>query len=223
MSQKPTTDIPDEWRAPLLRAALSHVPFDGWSDRILTLAARDLDLEPGVAKLAFPGGVADMIDLLARQRDDDMARIATPRALGEMSLRDKITLLVRTRIETESDMRETARRTLAYLSLPGHYGLALRILYRTVDRMWKCAADPSTDFNYYTKRLTLSAVYSSTYLYWLNDESENFTETWGFLDRRISDVMSFEKTKARIRKITGKLPDFWEKVSKTRYPSPSQP
>ena len=35
-------------------------------------------------------------------------------------------------------------------------------------------------------------------LYWLGDASPNFANTWAFLDRRIEDIMRFEKTKAQL-------------------------
>lgn len=214
----PKTDIPDQLREPLLKAALPHVPFDGWSDRILTIAAQELDLDPGLAKLAFPGGASDMIDLLSVQQDQKMVAVCTDETLNKLKIREKITLLVRSRIEAEQDIREAARRAVTYLALPINSALGLKILYRTVDLMWKTIHDSSTDFNFYTKRLTLSAVYSSTFLYWLNDESEDYQETWDFLDRRIANVMQFEKAKAKIREMTAKIPDCWKTISRLRYP-----
>ena len=65
--------------------------------------------------------------------------------------------------------------------------------------MWNALEDTSTDSNWYTKRATLSAVYSSTILFWLGDESLGSKDTWDFLDRRIKNVMAFEKTKAKIK------------------------
>ncbi len=221
-TRQKATDIPDDLREPLLEAALDHVPFDGWTDRILTLAARDLGLDPALARLAFPGGAQDMIDLLAQLHDQKMVAACPDERLRDMKIRDKITELVRARIEAEQEIREVARSAVTYLALPLNSALGLKILCRTVDLMWKCARDPSTDFNYYTKRLTLSAVYSSTLLYWLNDETEDHAATWAFLDRRISDVMTFEKTKAQvndqIEKLKRNLPDFWKGLSHLRYP-----
>ncbi len=208
----PKTDIPDDLRVPLLQAALVHVPFDGWSDRVLALAARDLDLDPGLAELAFPGGVRDMIDLLATSRDREMLARCRKDSLSSLKTGQKITLLIRRRIETGQDIREAVGRTVTFLSLPPNSPLGVKILARTVDLMWKAIDDPSTDFNYYTKRLTLSGVYSSTLLYWLNDESENYQDTWDFLDRRITNVMQFEKTKAKFRNMRAKLPDLWQKL-----------
>jgi ubiquinone biosynthesis protein COQ9 len=95
------------------------------------------------------------------------------------------------------------RRALALLSLPFNAGLALKLLYKTVDAMWYAAGDTSTDFNFYTKRATLAGVYSSTLLYWLADRSPGSEATWDFLDRRIDDVMKIEKLKSRVKSWTG--------------------
>lgn len=213
----PPDDIADNWREPLLRAALDHVPFEGWTPRLLRLAARDLGLEPGLAQLAFPGGVNEMIDLLAQIQDRKMQDSCPEDMLATLKIREKITRLVRRRIEVEADIREVTRSSATWLALPINSALGLKILYRTVDLMWKTIHDPSTDFNYYSKRLTLGTVYGSVLLYWLNDESEDYADTWAFLDRRIENVMQFEKGKAQFRKLTAKLPDFWRMAGKMRY------
>jgi len=216
MKKPLTTDNPDDLRMPLLEAALDHVPFEGWHDKITELAAHDLDLDPGLARLAFPGGVNDMIDLLAQTKDQEM--VIHAKELEGLKIREKITKLVRMRLEAEMPVREACRAALTHLALPMHSAQGLKILYRTVDLMWKTIHDPSTDFNYYTKRMTLAGVYSATLLYWLNDESENYTDTWAFLDRRIENVMQIEKTKAKMRGITDKMPDIWGLIHKYRHP-----
>ena len=60
------------------------------------------------------------------------------------------------------------------------------------------SGDTSDDVNWYTKRATLSGVYSATVLFWLGDDSLDNQATWEFLDRRISDVMRIEKAKAAV-------------------------
>ena len=65
--------------------------------------------------------------------------------------------------------------------------------------MWRIAGDVSTDFNHYSKRALLIGVYGSTSLIFLDDDSEGLADTRAFLDRRIDDVMRFEKVKARWR------------------------
>ena len=47
--------------------------------------------------------------------------------------------------------------------------------------------------NWYSKRLILAAIYKSTELFMIQDKSENFEETWKFLDRRFEDHRSFHE------------------------------
>ena len=69
------------------------------------------------------------------------------------------------------------------------------MLYKTCDQIWRISGDRSTDFSFYSKRLILSGVYSSTLLHWINDESKNSHDTENFLDRRLLDVSKIGKLK----------------------------
>ena len=194
-------------RAKILDAALAHVPFEGWTPRTLRLAAEDAGLDPVVAELAFPGGPADAIEYWSTVADVAM-RIAYEQAdTDAMRLREKITFLVRARIEAVADHREAVRRAITHMSRPPYARRGVRALYRTVDDMWYAAGDRSTDFSFYTKRVTLAGVLSSTVLFWLDDRSEGTAETWAFLDRRIANVMQIPKCRAAVRDLGNNLPD----------------
>ena len=67
------------------------------------------------------------------------------------------------------------------------------MLYKTCDIIWRDCEDKSTDFSFYTKRLILSGVYSSTLSYWLNEN--DFTKVENFLQRRLDNVSNFGKIK----------------------------
>jgi ubiquinone biosynthesis protein COQ9 len=117
--------------------------------------------------------------------------------LASLKVRERVALGVRRRLELYAADREAIRRALAVLALPQNGPLALRLLYRTVDAIWYAAGDNATDFNFYTKRALLAAVYSSTLLAWLDDRSPGLEETWAFLDRRIADAMRLPQTAQR--------------------------
>ncbi len=176
-------------RRRLLDATLNHVPFDGWTMTALQRAAADLDLDAATAVNAFPGGAAELIAFHSAEADRRMLDALQPLDLPGMRVRDRIAAAVRLRLEQNTAHREAIRRALAFLALPQNGPLGLKCLYRTVDAIWYAAGDTSTDYNFYTKRLLLSGVYSSTLLFWLNDESEDFAETWAFLSRRIDEVL----------------------------------
>jgi len=197
----------DSLREKLIDAAIAHVPFDGWGDKALLTAAKNQGFEPAVARNAFPGGAIEMIEFHSLLADRRMVAEFEAADISGLKLREKVALAVRLRLQANMPHREAIRRAVATLALPIHAALAARLLYRTVDAVWHAVGDRSTDYNFYTKRMLLAGVYSSTVLFWINDKSADCAETWAFLDRRIADVMQIPKAMARLNKIKDRLPD----------------
>jgi ubiquinone biosynthesis protein COQ9 len=189
----------EQLRRRLALAVGENAVFDGWTAKAVDSAAGQLGIDPVQARLAMPKGQAAMVDLYIQAVDRALEEHFTPERLAGMKIRDKIRSLVWRRLEIMGEAREAVRRALAILSMPQNVPLGLRISWRTADLMWRIAGDTSTDFNHYTKRMTLGAVYATTLLAWLDDQSEGWSETAAFLDRRIDDVMTFEKWKAQWR------------------------
>ena len=81
------------------------------------------------------------------------------------------------------------------------------------------AGDAATDYNHYTKRAILSAIYSATLLHWTQDDSADFAATRAFIDRRIDGVMRFEKAKARVTGLSSRLPNPARILGRLRYPA----
>lgn len=196
-----------ETKRTLLAAILPHVPFDGWTQKSLRAAAADAEVSPALAKLAFPDGIAGVIVFWSEEADRAMLEAYADQAGDKMRFRERITALVRARIVAVGAHREAVRRALTYLAQPQHGGKGLKCLYRTVDEMWYAAGDRSTDFNFYSKRLTLAGVYSSTLLFWLDNASEDSDATWAFLDRRIAGVMRIPQRRENLRRATDLFPN----------------
>ena len=146
------------------------------------------------------------MDHFAEYTDRRMLAALEGRDLGAMGVRERATAAVRARLELNAPHREAIRRLLSYLALPHNAGAAMRATYRTVDAIWHAAGDEATDFNFYTKRGLLAAVYGSTVLFWLADRSEGQADTWAFLDRRIADIMAVPRLQARLKEALGSLP-----------------
>ncbi len=183
----------------ILDAAITHVPFDGWSEATFRAALRDAQVTPAQGKAAFPRGALDMALAFHTRGDDRMIERLKSEDLSEMRFRDRIAHAVRIRLDLSETEREAVRRGMTLFALPMHAPEGLRAMWGTCDAIWDTLGDQSDDVNWYTKRATLSGVYSSTVLYWLGDQSEGYRETWDFLDRRIDGVMQIEKVKARVK------------------------
>ena len=211
----PTLDEIREALAPRLAA---HAAFDGWSDVAVEAAAFELDVDPDIAKLAFKGGALTLINAWIASVDAEMARRLPPEMLNAMKIRARITALVATRLDIMAPDREGLRRAQAIMAAPQNVFRSSRIGWRSADRMWRMAGDTATDFNHYTKRMTLSAVYLSTLTVLVNDDSEDLADTRAFLDRRIDNVMQFEKVKAQAKSRQDMIPSLSRFVGRLRYP-----
>jgi ubiquinone biosynthesis protein COQ9 len=204
-------------RAKILAAALPNVAFDGWTTRLMREAADAAGISHGETRLAFPGGILDLVDCFLADGDRRMEEALARRDIAALKVRERITLAVRIRIEVDAAHREAVRRAVTLLALPLSGSAGPRALYRTVDAIWRTVGDKSTDFNFYTKRAVLAGVYSAVTLYWFADQSEDFRDTWAFLDKRIEDVMRIEKVKAGARKVGDWLPDPLGLIGRLRY------
>jgi len=191
----------------IMMAAVRHAMFDGWTAKILTLGARDAGFEDAAAAVAFPGGVNELIETFSRWADDEMLARLEAYDLASMKVRERVSLAVRTRLEVLSTHREAVRRLNTHFTLPGNAMIGAKLVGETVSAIWYAAGDSSTDFAYYTKRGLLGAVYGATVLFWLADESEGHAETWAFLDRRLNDVMSIPKLRARAGRLLSRIPN----------------
>ncbi len=185
----------DPTRRALLRAILPHVPFDGWSDRAFRAAAREAELTEGEARAACPRGALDLAAEWHREGDRAMLRALAAADLQGMRLRERVAFAVKARLAAADD-RESLRRSAALFALPQNAGLGARLLWQTADAIWRGLGDASRDGNWYSKRATLAAVVASAALYRLSDESPGLERTRAFVDRRIDEVMAFEKWKA---------------------------
>lgn len=183
----------------LLDAALIHVAFDGWSAQTFESAVADAGVDPVLSRAICPRGAVDLA--VAYHQRGDQLMIEGYKALDgdQMRYSEKVAALVRCRIEAADD-KEAVRRGSTLFALPQHAAEGARLIWNTCDLIWNTLGDSSDDVNWYTKRATLSGVYGSTVLFWLGDDSLDNQATWAFLDRRIDDVMRFEKFKAGVRK-----------------------
>lgn len=192
--------------------------FDGWTQKAVDTAAAQHGIDPAVARLAFPSDQPGMIQAYIAAVDAAMAAHFTTDVIAAMKVRDRIAELVWFRLRTMGPAREAVRSALAILAMPRNALPALRAGWHSADLMWRIAGDTATDFNHYTKRLTLSALYASTLLAWLDDNSGDWADTRAFLDRRIADVMRFEKWKAGWRGSADRRPSVSRFLGRLRYP-----
>ena len=186
-------------RNELVAAMLVHVPFDGWGTPALRAAADDCGIDADMARRLVPSDIA-AISIFSRQADKQMTEslaALTPAPSGKTAI---IKAAILCRLENATPHREAISQALKILANPRHGASASKLLYGTVDRMWRMAGDSSVDLSFYTKRATLSGVYSATVLYWLAAPDADPAKIEAFLNRRLRDAQILPKAIAPARK-----------------------
>ena len=183
----------------LVSRFLDHVVFDGWSRGALEAAAKDVGRDKMFVRRVAPNGPEDMVWAFNDVTNAKMLAVLAEMNIDDLPVRERIGTAVRVRLQQNASHKEAVRKMLSYLAIPQHAALAVKCTFATVDTIWRVAGDTATDFNFYTKRGLLAAVYGSTVLYWLSDDSEDHVDTWAFLERRIANIMRIPKMRMAIK------------------------
>jgi ubiquinone biosynthesis protein COQ9 len=209
----------DELRLALAPAIADAAIFDGWSHEAIANAARAHGVKPEVARIAFPGGAMDMIAAWIARIDADMAAALPAGRIGNLPVRERIRSLVQFRLDALTGREEALKRALSIMAMPQNAARTARLSWASADKMWRLAGDSAANFNHYTKRATLAAIYAATLLAFAADESEGKAETRAFLDRRIGGIMRFEKAKARLLRPREESFSLTRLLGRLRYPA----
>ena len=199
---QPTPSPPADWAAEtearVLAEALALVPKEGWTWAMTRAAGAAAGLSLGETELLLPNGPKDLAALYSRQCDAaGLAALAgtDPTAL---KVRERIRRGALARIAAAMEHEAATRRLCGFLALPANASLGLRLVWECADGIWRWAGDRATDENHYTKRALLAGILASTLLVRLA-EGEAVAEA--HLDRRIENVMAFERLKGRLGRL----------------------
>lgn len=174
----------------ILKAAYKHVPEHGFTHRALSMGAKDAGLLD-ISASALPEGPFALIryhlvtsrEALAEKSRDLFEGDHAPGGVG-----GKVRALTWERLLLNRDVISRWQEALAIMAQPSYVPASLSELAKLSDEIWFLAGDISVDPTWYTKRATLSMIYSSSELFMTNDHSPNFRETGDFLDRRLEEV-----------------------------------
>jgi ubiquinone biosynthesis protein COQ9 len=192
----------DLFLARLTDAMLALAPESGWTRATLEKAAEKAGLTASQALLAAPNGVADVLEAFGRQAARSAAAaIAAPDAAA-LKVREKVRAGVKGWLAALGAHKVAVKRAAA---TPANLLTGPKGLWAAADAIWTALGDKSTDYNWYTKRMTLVAVLGSTLTAWMGTNDD--AQVDAFLDRRIENVMQFEKFKAQAKSAFANFPD----------------
>lgn len=178
----------------LMKNIWPHIAEQGWGWDTFSAFCQNKKMDVGHIKLAFPGGLDEIIITLNDELDRQVVK-KLEKGLG-------ITATLKTAIEHKIDFKlehkGAFKKIFQYLLTPPHPFLSMKLAFKTVNRFWYLAGDQSTDYNYYSKRLLLLYVYIPTMVYLLTkDKTKEDVVT--FMNRRFTEVAFIPKIKKKIK------------------------
>ena len=188
----------------ILDAALLHTAFDGWSKKALFAAAGSIGVDNATATRLFPQYGASLIEWLDGWLDRQMVARVGDVELNELPVRQRISKLVWARFQTLGPHQEAMRRATLTRGLPQNFLKSSKGIWQTADNIWELAGFPnvpSDGFSRYSRRALLVGILASTFLFWLEDMSDDFQETQAFMERRISNALSIGKLSGKIKRL----------------------
>ncbi|HEY2357824.1 MAG TPA: COQ9 family protein [Phenylobacterium sp.] len=194
--KSPGPDWADAAEQRLLDAALKIAPQEGWTSRLASMAGKACGLSAGETELLLPQGPADLAALLSRRHDAGALEALADVDPKTLKVRERIARAVEARLAAAAVDEAAVRRWTGFLALPPNAALGARLTWESADVLWRWAGDTATDENHYSKRVLLGGILAGALAIRLSSGSE---AALAFTDRRIANVMAFEKWKATTR------------------------
>ena len=198
MSEGSETHPPaGDWAAKAEQQVLDHAlvlaPQEGWTSRLAMKAGRAAGFSPGETELLIPHGARDLAALLSRRHDALALAALKDVDPAKLKIRERIAAAVTARLDASARDEGAVRRWAGFLALPANVALAGKLAWESADVLWRWAGDTATDENHYSKRGLLAGILTGALAIRL---ASGRADALAFVDRRIADVMAFEKWKA---------------------------
>ena len=200
----------------ILAKFLQLCPLEGWSEEVLTQAIIECKIEAKFKNLLFENGCLDLIQFYIEEKNRNLAQIiAAEPNFSSFKIRQKIKFALYNLFESEKENQLALQRLRNFYFNPKNfttvkYGpkpllMAFQHVGKIANFIWKEIGDKSTDFNFYTKRLTLSKIILQTFAVFVKDQSQNLQVTKNFIDLQIEKVMKFVKMKSQVKNFSANL------------------
>jgi ubiquinone biosynthesis protein COQ9 len=181
----------------LIAQMLDYVPDLGWTWDALHKAAKiaktDKNSTREELQTLFENKISNIIGTFNDKLDDDMYLIFNAESNKDLGTTDTVKALILSRLKASSNYKSIIKTSLFFMAQPRNAHDAFNQLMKTSNKIWEIVGDTSGGRTFWSKRLILSGVYSSTLAHWLAKENRSIEESEDFLDRRLDDVKNFGK------------------------------
>ena len=191
-------------RQVVLRFAKEFVSEKGLTKNCLENISKKYGLNTDETDLLFPQGNIDLIKFALEQLNNDLEVYCRQIDLIRLPIHKRIRKVLLSKISLMNKDKPFYRSIFLNLLIPKKNFSLSSQLYNSVDQLWFIAGDSSTDFNFYTKRLILSGIYSRVMLFFFNNNNQEELEN--ILDKSLKRVSKIPEIKSKLKIFKDYLP-----------------
>ncbi|QHD65407.1 COQ9 family protein [Neorickettsia findlayensis] len=127
------------------------------------------------------------------------ALLCSDYTVGKVSQKIESVLWNRALVYSEfKNYRQFIKAKFCFALKPGSSIESLQCSFYLSDSLWHAVGDVATGFSFYSKRATLMALNSLFMVKFADDYSDGFEKSRNFLRRRIKNIVTLAKIKARL-------------------------
>lgn len=194
----------------ILKAGLDFVPEHGWSKQSIALGAQSLGLSSSSHTLIEDGGV-DLVhyfNILCNEKLESYLKEQYSENKTKIDIQNYIEDALENRLRMIIPFVSKWPEAMALMISPLQVPTDSKNLLDLVDIIWSLSGDTSLSLTWYSKRLSLAAVYRMCELSLVQDKSSEYIDTFDFLHRRVENIMNVSKCIDNTADSTKHLPDF---------------
>ena len=195
-------------RLEVLKFAKIFVSEKGLTKNSLENISKRYGIDINETELLFPEGNIDLIKFTLEQLNKELEEYCRKIDLIRLPVHKRIKRVLLSKISLMNKNKLFYRSIFFNLLVPKKNFSLSSQLYKSVDQIWFIAGDSSTDFNFYTKRLILSVIYSRIMLYFFNNNNQEELEN--ILDDSLQRVSRIPEIKSKLKIFT----EYFPKVAK---------
>ena len=188
----------------ILKKTKKIVSIEGWSSKIFSKLQKQ-NIEENDLFYFFPDGYKDLLEYTLQNINEKLEYKLKKINLINFPINKRIKKILLLRFDILNEDKKFYKKTFNHLLLPTNNKISKKSLYNSVNTMWYLAGDNSTDFNFYTKRLILSGVYTNALFVFFSKEMKYVDEN---IDKNLKRISKIPKIKERISFIKDNAPKF---------------
>lgn len=173
---------------------------------LLAKISKDCGIDESKINLLFEDGIVGIVDFHILGTLEELEEIvAENKNFYQDKIRSKIYFCLLNFFKVQQSNRKSLAQVRDFYLDPKNLldkdngltpiSFAMKSSCKIADRIWNILGDKSTDYNYYTKRLTLAKIIVKSFSAFVKDETKELDLTAKVIAKEIEKVMQFEKFK----------------------------